>query len=92
MNGKLVSNVVRCLFLVMFLVMCITSSLARAASYQKTDGTIVDPILDPSGGLHSYNGNNLEPGANLADADLYGATLTYANLYGADLTAANSVE
>jgi len=45
MNAMQVSNVVRCLSSVVFLVMCITSALTEAASYQKTDGTIVDPIL-----------------------------------------------
>ena len=73
MNAKLVSNVMCCLFLVMFLVMWITSSVALAASYQMTDGTIVDPILETSGRLHEeYSGNNLEPGADLTDANLSG--------------------
>ena len=44
MNAMQVSNVVRCLSTVVFLVTCITSTLTEAASYQKTDGTIVDPI------------------------------------------------
>ena len=72
MNAMQVSNVVRCLSSVVFLVMCITSMLAEAASYQKTDGTIVDPILfnsnpwGPSPGEpHSYSGVNLEPDAYL---------------------------
>jgi len=44
MNAKLVSNVVRCLSSVVFLVTCITSTLTATASHQKTDGTIVDAI------------------------------------------------
>ncbi len=52
----------------------LTSSVAQAASYEKRDGTIVDPILDTggspfsgTGGIpHSYIGANLGPGANLA--------------------------
>ncbi len=53
MNAMQVSNVGRCLSSVVFLVTCITSTLMEAASYQKTDGTIVDPILDTSGILVS---------------------------------------
>ena len=62
----------------------------EAASYQKTDGTIVDPIqISPLlGGDHAYAGNNLEPGAHLVDADLHDAFLTEADLAGANLTAA----
>ena len=59
-----------------------------AASYQKRDGTIVDPIQinsPPFGGDHSYSGPNLEPSANLSDANLMGANLMGANLPGADL-------
>ena len=83
MNAKLVSDVVCCLCSVVFLVTCITSSRTEAASYQETDGTIVDPILETSGRLHEeYSGNNLEPGANLADANLTDANLTDANLSG----------
>ena len=68
MNAMQVSNVVRCLSSVVFLVTCITSALTEAASYQKTDGTIVDPIWrrtnwDPY--IHPYTGPNLEPSANL---------------------------
>ncbi len=82
--------------------------VALASSYQKTDGTIIDPILDASFSTHPYNGPNLEPelwldccmdlsGANLADADLTGADiessdLTGANLRGADLMFASLAE
>ncbi len=45
MNAMQVSNVVRCLSSVVFLVTCITSARTEAVSYQKTDGTIVDPRL-----------------------------------------------
>ena len=71
--------------------------VALASSYQKTDGTIIDPILDASFSTHPYNGPNLEPelwldccmdlsGANLADADLTGADS--AGLFEATLAAA----
>ena len=80
MNAKLVSNVVRCLCSVVFLVTCSTSARTEAASYQKRDGTIVDPILDTSANPHSYSGNNLEP-----QTDLTGAYLTNANLANAKL-------
>ena len=42
----------------------LSGSMARAASYEKTDGAIVDPILDIYGSTHDYSGNNLEPEAN----------------------------
>ena len=94
MNAKLVSNVVRCLSSVVFLVTCITSALTEAASYQKTDGTIVDPIRNTHGSSHIYSGNNLEPNANLfwanlTDADLTGADLRSAYLFNANLYDAN---
>ena len=80
MNAKLVSNVVRCLSSVVFLVTCITSAVTEAASYQETDGTIVDPILDTGGSLLYYSGNNLEPGADLTGAD--SMDLHYSHTYG----------
>ena len=46
MNVKLVSSVVSCLCSVVFLVPCITSALTEAASYQETDGEIVDPLRE----------------------------------------------
>jgi len=78
MNAKSVSNVVHCFSSVVCLVMCITSILAEAASYQKINGDIVDPIeywnpVHP--GFHPYTGQNLEPCANLRFADLSGAHL-----------------
>ena len=48
--------------------MLLGGSVALAASYQKTDGTIVDPIPDTPGGSSHYYGNDLEPNANLSDA------------------------
>ena len=90
MNAKLVSNVVRCLCSVVFLVTCSTSARTEAASYQKTDGTIVAPILETSGRLHEeYSGNNLEPYADLTNASLSRAVLADANLTSADLTRAD---
>ena len=79
MNAKLVSNVVRCLCSVVFLVTCSTSARTEAASYLATNGFITDPILDTSGSTHPYSGNNLEPNANLSGARLYGANLTDAD-------------
>jgi len=93
MNAMQVSNVVRCLSSVVFLVTCITSTLTEAASYQKTDGTIVYPIRNTrpnwDTNIHWYTGRNLEPSANLRYADLYYADLTNANLTEAYLTDAN---
>ena len=61
-------------------------SIVQAASYEKTDGTIVGPILDNSGSPHSYSGNNLEPFADLPSAFLANADLHDADLFGADLS------
>ena len=89
--------------LLVIFVTLLTSSIAQAASYKKTDETIVDPILHIYGSTHDYSGNNLELEANLTVvnldyANLYwadlthakgtGANLTYANLYRADLAGA----
>ena len=48
-----------------FLVALITGSIAQGASYQKIDGTIVDPILGYNNNPHPYSGNNLAPSVNL---------------------------
>ena len=66
--------------LLVIFVTVLTSSIAQAASYEKTSGTIVDPILNRWGRPISYSGNNLEAGA-----DLNSAILTYADLTGAYL-------
>ena len=104
MGSQLISNVVRSFFLAMVLTALLTGSVAEAASYERWDGTIVDPILDRSGITHSHSRANLEPDAylseanlryanlsyaNLTNADLYRARLTYADLTGADLSHAN---
>jgi len=83
--------------LFLFAALAVTS--VDAAWYQKTDGTIVDPIQSLLGGDHSYSGNNLQPneylsyadltGADLASADLRGVDLWYTRLDGADLTSAD---
>jgi hypothetical protein len=62
-------------------VMC--GGVAGAASYQRTDGTIVDPILDLDGNVSSYTGPNFGPGQtnfgpghsllDLTEVDLTGA-------------------
>jgi uncharacterized protein YjbI with pentapeptide repeats len=85
--------------LVVIAVTLLGGSVARAASYQKTDATIVDPIMDNGGNTHLYSGNDLEPiaflynanlgFADLTDADLTGANLDFANLTNADLFAAS---
>ena len=70
------------------------SSFALAASYQRTDDTIVDPILlitALGGGPHPYAGPNLEPFAILAEANLTGADLIGADLTGADLSFADLI-
>ncbi|MEC8337474.1 MAG: pentapeptide repeat-containing protein, partial [Planctomycetota bacterium] len=72
------------------IILLFSATCADAASYQKTDGTIVDPIQNLiQGGNHVYSGNNLQPGANLLGANLGGADLTGADLTGADLESAS---
>ena len=80
MGSQLISNAVRSFFLAMVLTALLTGSVAEAASYQKTDGTIVDPMLDRWDNTHSHSRPNLEPGANLTGANLTGANLDNANL------------
>ena len=65
----------------------LSGSIAQAASYEKTDGAIVDPILDNLGNTHSYSGVNLEPSANLSFVNLLNAYLYSANLSNASLAA-----
>ena len=79
----------RMLALLLISAISLASSSAFAASYQQIDGTIVDPIQSVNGGSISYSGSNLEPFANLTDADLSDADLTNANLYFALLIGAN---
>ena len=75
----------------LFLIAAFAASTVDAASYQKTDGTIVDPIMNwYSDSPHSYSGANLEPEADLTDADLTNAPLTEANLTSAILTGVRS--
>ena len=76
-----------------------TTVSVSTGSYQKIDGTVVDPILDTSGNVLDYDGPNLQPSvktgvvtltdADLTDADLTGADLTGANLNDADLNDAD---
>ena len=76
--------------LVVIAVTLLSGSVAQgAATYIKTDGTIVDPIMDIYGSPHSYSGNNLEPSADLFRASLSSAYLSGANLYNAYLYNAN---
>jgi len=65
-------------------------ALAQAASYQTTDGSIVDPIINSyTNSPHSYSRNNLAPLADLAYADLTHVDLYRANLTDAVLTNAS---
>jgi hypothetical protein len=73
-----------------------TASIATAASYQTRGGSIVDPILTTTSGIHPYVGVDLEPSvsifvdnlddAYLFDADLSGASMFLTTLIGADLS------
>ena len=83
------NTLMRMLALLLISAISLASSSAFAASYQQIDGTIVDPIQSVNGGSISYSGSNLEPFANLTDADLSDADLTNANLYFALLIGAN---
>ena len=74
----------RTITLFLFAALVVTS--VDAASYQKTNGTIVNPILDNYGNVLAYSGNNLEPSAQLTFTNLSGANLTGANLSGLILT------
>ena len=83
-----------CLFLMriftLFLLAALVTTSVDAASYQKIDGTIVDPIQYRGGGDHPYSGSDLMPDADLTNANLTGADLTGATLTDATLTAAVS--
>ncbi len=79
--------------LVVIAVTLLSGSVAQgAATYIKTDGTIVDPIMDNGGSPHFYSGNGLEPGADLSYASLFDANVNSADLTGADLTGATLVD
>ena len=93
-QGKLVGRIT------LFLCAALAVTSVDAASYEKIDGTIVDPILDIHGNVLSYSGNNLRPWANLEPlanlsyanlsyANLHYAILNYVNLRGANLTNAD---
>ena len=73
----------RTITLFLFAALAVTS--VDAASYQKNDGTIVNPILDTGGNVLAYSGNNLEASALLYNANLTSANLTSADLIGAYL-------
>jgi uncharacterized protein YjbI with pentapeptide repeats len=61
-------------------------SVASAASYQKTDSTVVDPIQYTFGGDHHHLGPDLQPGVFLGDSDLIDADLNLADLSGENLS------
>ena len=76
--------------LIVIAVTLLRGSFVQAASYQQTNGTIVDPIVSlDNHNTHSYSGPNLEPHADLIGADLYYAELDYADLNGVNLEGAN---
>ena len=84
----------RHLALLLISTLSLVSGSAFAASYQRTDGTTVDPIQAVGGGNHPYSGNDLAPlatleYANLASADLAFADLELTNLVDANLASAN---
>lgn len=76
----------RHLWLLVGLLTLIGSGAAQAASYMDFYGNVYDPIQNTYGGDSSYSGSNLEPGANLTNADLTDAKLWGAFLDNADLT------
>ena len=70
------------------------TTAVNAASYERTDGSIVNPIFDTSGSILSYSGPNLTPGvvlsgenpsADLLDADLQGSDMSNINLSSAKM-------
>ena len=74
----------------LFLIAAFAAATVDAASYQKTDGTIVDPIMIWfTMNIHYYSGANLEPYADLSKADLHQAVLLFADLRHANLSGAN---
>ena len=87
--------------LVSLLAGLVFASPVWGASYQKTDGTIIDPILcysaatvgegicSAAGEIHYYSGPNLGPGVVAPGADLNLAALSLANLAGANLSGAD---
>ncbi len=74
----------------LFLIAAFAASTVDAATYQKTDGTIVDPIINHQySEPHSYSGANLQPQATRPDVDLSYADLPHADLAGVDLQGAD---
>ncbi|MBC21129.1 MAG: hypothetical protein CMJ74_12845 [Planctomycetaceae bacterium] len=72
-----------------FICCLMATSVGHAAWYQKTDGVIVDPILDTAGAILSYTGPNLQPGAMLDGEDLSSADLVDADLEGSAMSNIN---
>ncbi len=72
----------------------IACTTLHGASYTKTNGSIVDPILDNLGAAHPYCGSNLDENltrsfASLSNADLEDADLRFALLTNVDLSNAD---
>ncbi|MDC1295279.1 pentapeptide repeat-containing protein [Myxococcota bacterium] len=66
-----------------FALTVMSGGVASAASYQRTDGTIVDPILDLDGNVSSYSGPNFGPGQTNFDNGHSLLDLTEVDLSGA---------
>jgi uncharacterized protein YjbI with pentapeptide repeats len=76
----------------LFLFVALATTSVNAASYQKTDGTVFDPIQAMQDGAlvySDYSGPNLEPDANLKNVVLTNAFLWHADLTNANLSGAN---
>ena len=76
---------------VAFLLVTTLAAPASAASYQKTDGSIVDPILFVGTGniIHPYSGADLQPGLLAPGLFLQAGQLQNADLNGSELIGAN---
>jgi len=78
--------------LVLVLALMLLAGNGGAASYQRTDGTIVDPILDINGNVANYTGPNLGPGIDYGNTslaiDFNGGALT--DVSGLDLSSSSA--
>jgi hypothetical protein len=71
------------LALILFSALSFATSSAFAASYQQTDGTIVDPILNLDGSVSTYSGPDLRPDTAYAEVlGSFGVDLTGIDLSG----------
>ena len=87
-NFSVGESLIRRFVLLIISVTLLGGALAQAASYQTTNGSIVDPIMDWStNSPHSYSGNNLG-----TDGYQGRANLTYANLDPTPLEQSESID